>query len=118
MQPGDVIFIPNVDKTVGIAGEVRRPAIYELLENEKKLSSLLEYAGGLKPTANRNTAQIQETKNQEPNYKETRNRITRTKTKLQETKTRSQETNIKNKAKETNTKEPKLQKTKDHIAET
>lgn len=30
LQPGDVIFIPPVNKSAGIKGEVRRPAIYEL----------------------------------------------------------------------------------------
>jgi len=30
LLPGDVIFIPPVGTTVAAAGEVRRPAIYEL----------------------------------------------------------------------------------------
>ncbi len=30
LLPGDVIFIPPVGKTVAVAGEVRRPAIYEV----------------------------------------------------------------------------------------
>ena len=30
LQPGDVLFVPPVGTTVGISGEVRRPAIYEL----------------------------------------------------------------------------------------
>ena len=30
LLPGDVIFIPPVGSTVGVTGEIRRPAIYEL----------------------------------------------------------------------------------------
>lgn len=50
LQPGDVIFIPPVGKTVGVDGEVRRPAIYEL-RDEKSAEDVLELAGGLLPTA-------------------------------------------------------------------
>ncbi len=34
LLPGDVIFIPPVGSTVGVTGEVRRPAIYELQGRE------------------------------------------------------------------------------------
>ncbi len=50
IQPGDVIFIPPVGKTVGVSGEVRRPAIYEIT-SEKTVQQLIEIAGGLLPTA-------------------------------------------------------------------
>jgi polysaccharide export outer membrane protein len=50
LQPGDVIFIPPIGKTVGINGEVRRPAIYEL-KNEKTAGDLIKLAGGFLPTA-------------------------------------------------------------------
>jgi polysaccharide export outer membrane protein len=50
LQPGDVIFVPPIGKTVGIAGEVRRPAIYEL-KDEKTIGDALAFAGGLLPTA-------------------------------------------------------------------
>jgi Periplasmic protein involved in polysaccharide export len=50
LLPGDVIFIPPVGRTVGVAGEVKRPAIYEL-RSEKNAAELIALAGGLLPTA-------------------------------------------------------------------
>ena len=50
LQTGDVIFIPPVGVTVGISGEVRRPAIYEL-KGEKTAGELVRLAGGLTPEA-------------------------------------------------------------------
>ncbi|MEJ2568205.1 MAG: SLBB domain-containing protein, partial [candidate division WOR-3 bacterium] len=47
---GDMIVVPPIGKVVGINGEVNRPGIYELEGNEQ-LSSLIEMAGGLLPTA-------------------------------------------------------------------
>ncbi|AHI29128.1 SLBB domain-containing protein [Marinobacter similis] len=50
LQPGDVIFIPPVGNRVGIKGEVYRPALYEL-SNEETLADLVQMAGGLTPQA-------------------------------------------------------------------
>ena len=50
LQPGDVIFVPPIGKTTGIAGHVKRPAIYEL-RKEKSAAALVELAGGLLPSA-------------------------------------------------------------------
>lgn len=50
LQNNDMIFIPPRGKTVSVAGEVLRPAIYELKEGEN-LKKLLEYSGGLQSTA-------------------------------------------------------------------
>lgn len=50
IEPGDVIFVPPVGPTVGISGEVRRPAIYELMGNEH-VADLVRNAGGLIPSA-------------------------------------------------------------------
>ena len=50
LQTGDVIFIPPVGVTVGISGEVRRPAIYEL-KGESTAGELVRLAGGLTPDA-------------------------------------------------------------------
>ena len=50
LMSGDVIFIPPVSKTVGIEGEVARPGIYELKQDET-LKDLISYAGKLKPKA-------------------------------------------------------------------
>ena len=50
LLPGDVIFIPTIGKMVGIEGEIRRPAIYEL-NNEKTTKDIIKLAGGFLPTA-------------------------------------------------------------------
>jgi len=56
LQSGDVIFVPVTGPQVGIAGNVKRPAIYEL-KDRHDLHSLIEYAGGIIPSAD--TQQIQ-----------------------------------------------------------
>jgi polysaccharide export outer membrane protein len=56
VQPGDVVFVPVAGPIVGIAGNVKRPAIYELKERYD-LNTLFELAGGIIPTAY--TQQIQ-----------------------------------------------------------
>ncbi len=58
VQPGDVIFVPPVGPTVGVAGEVRRPAIYEL-KREHNIQQVLELSGGLLPTAYPHDSQIE-----------------------------------------------------------
>ena len=50
LQAGDTIFVPVVGPLVGVAGDVRRPAIYELKKGET-LQSALTLAGGLNTTA-------------------------------------------------------------------
>ncbi len=50
LQPNDVIFIDTVGRTVGLSGEVRRPGIFEL-EDEETVGDILSLAGGLLPTA-------------------------------------------------------------------
>ena len=50
LQPNDVIFINTVGSTIGISGEVRRPGLFELNE-EQTISDILSLAGGLLPTA-------------------------------------------------------------------
>jgi protein involved in polysaccharide export with SLBB domain len=57
LQPGDVIFIPPVGATVSIDGEVKRPAIYELL-GEGSIGDLVRIAGGLTPEADANRASL------------------------------------------------------------
>jgi polysaccharide export outer membrane protein len=46
LLPGDVIFIPAVGPTVSLAGEVRRPAIYEI-KQESTAEQLIALGGGL-----------------------------------------------------------------------
>jgi len=58
LQPGDVIFVPPIGKTVSISGAVNRPAIYEV----KRLTTaadLVGLAGGLTPEAYAEGAQLQ-----------------------------------------------------------
>lgn len=50
LKPGDVVFIPSVGSQVAVDGLVKRPAIFELKENENA-RDLLNMAGGLKPEA-------------------------------------------------------------------
>jgi polysaccharide export outer membrane protein len=58
LQPGDVIFIPPVGTTVGVTGEVRRPAIYEL-KGESTTGDLVALAGGLSPEADARLATLE-----------------------------------------------------------
>ncbi len=50
LEGGDIIFVPPIGNVAGIAGAVKRPAIYELKDGES-LYDLIELAGGLLPTA-------------------------------------------------------------------
>lgn len=54
---GDVVFIPPVGATVGVDGEVRRPAIYEL-KGEATVADLVQLAGGLTPEADHSTVSL------------------------------------------------------------
>lgn len=58
LLPGDVIFVPAIGATVGLAGEVRRPAIYEL-KNETTAAQLLQLGGGLLPEADPTIATLE-----------------------------------------------------------
>jgi len=50
LQSGDTLLVPSVGPQVTVEGMVRRPAIYELL-NETSLAEALQLAGGILPTA-------------------------------------------------------------------
>ncbi|MDP2689276.1 MAG: SLBB domain-containing protein, partial [Deltaproteobacteria bacterium] len=56
VQDGDVIFVPTIGPLVGVVGNVRRPAVYEI-KGSTDLKTLLGLAGGVIPTAY--TQQIQ-----------------------------------------------------------
>lgn len=65
LQPGDVIFIPPVGATISVAGEVRRPAIYEL-KKEATARELIALAGGLTAQADPKIATMERvTKNRQ-----------------------------------------------------
>jgi protein involved in polysaccharide export with SLBB domain len=49
LESGDVIYIPGRYGRIAVRGEVRRPAIYELLDSET-LPDAIRYAGGANPS--------------------------------------------------------------------
>ena len=58
LMSGDVVFIPPTQKLVGIAGEVKRPGIYELKGNENA-EDLISFAGALKAKADLSSIEIE-----------------------------------------------------------
>jgi len=50
LQPGDVVFVPPIGKTVSVSGAVNRPAIYEV-RRLTTAADLVGLAGGLTPPA-------------------------------------------------------------------
>ena len=58
LETDDVVYIPNRYKTVIVEGEINRPSIYELKENEG-LKKLIYYCGGLKSTTYHKRVQIE-----------------------------------------------------------
>ncbi|EWH08502.1 polysaccharide export protein [Catenovulum agarivorans DS-2] len=62
LLPGDVVFIPPVGPTVGIDGEVKRPAIYEL-NGQSKVEDVINLAGGLLTTAYPKASKIERLRN-------------------------------------------------------
>ena len=57
LLPGDVIFVPPVGSTIGVEGEVRRPAIYET-KGETSIAEVVQLAGGLTPEADLGNAAL------------------------------------------------------------
>ena len=58
LLPGDVVFVPPIGRTAAVAGQVNRPAIYEL-KREQTVSELVGLAGGLLPTAYKEMALVE-----------------------------------------------------------
>jgi protein involved in polysaccharide export with SLBB domain len=58
LQAGDVVFVPVCGPLVGVAGNVKRPAIYEL-KDKFELQNLFDLAGGIIPTAYTQQIQIE-----------------------------------------------------------
>ena len=61
LESGDTIFVPPVGPIAAIAGEVKRPAIYEL-KGQTRVSDLIEMAGGLMPQSYLKRVQVVRTK--------------------------------------------------------
>jgi len=57
LENQDIIRFPVYQKRVSISGEVKRPAIYELMEKET-LADLIRYAGGLGDTAYKESVKV------------------------------------------------------------
>ena len=57
LQQGDVLYIPDAQERVSVEGEVRNPAIYELIPGET-LEEALNLAGGAKAALASNTVQV------------------------------------------------------------
>jgi polysaccharide export outer membrane protein len=57
LMPGDVIFIPTVEKTAAIGGQVKRPAVYEVT-SEKTIQQLIALAGGYRDEADPRFAKL------------------------------------------------------------
>jgi polysaccharide biosynthesis/export protein len=58
LQPGDAIYIPPLNNTVSVDGQVRRPAIYEL-KDEETLSEVIDLAGGKLPQGYESSISVQ-----------------------------------------------------------
>jgi polysaccharide biosynthesis/export protein len=59
IQPGDAIFVPPIGATAGVAGSVRRPAIYELRAGGATVADLLRLSGGAEPDADLSAAKLE-----------------------------------------------------------
>ena len=57
LESGDTIFVPTVGDVAAVAGEVKRPAIYEI-RNDVRLADLIEISGGVTPTSYMKRVQI------------------------------------------------------------
>ena len=58
LMPNDVVFIPTVGALAGVAGEVLRPAIYEM-KGDLTVRELIELAGGVRATAFKDLIQLE-----------------------------------------------------------
>ncbi|MFH1097840.1 MAG: SLBB domain-containing protein [Candidatus Desantisbacteria bacterium] len=63
---GDTIFVPLRGPMVGIAGEISRPAMYEL-KGSTTLTGLIGLAGGIKPTGYLHRIQVERLQHNEKN---------------------------------------------------
>jgi polysaccharide export outer membrane protein len=62
LMPDDVIFVPPVGPLAAVAGEVIRPAIYEM-KDPMTVGELIDLAGGLLPTAFTDIIQVERIEN-------------------------------------------------------
>ncbi|MFH1854541.1 MAG: SLBB domain-containing protein [Candidatus Omnitrophota bacterium] len=62
VQSGDTVFIPPIGDVVAIAGNVKRPGIYET-QIDIRLSDLLKFTGGITPTGDLQRLQVERIEN-------------------------------------------------------
>ncbi len=60
LHAGDIVFVPVIGPYVGVAGNVKRPALYELKDN-RSLEHIFDLAGGIVPTAYTQQIQVERT---------------------------------------------------------
>ncbi len=65
LQPGDVIFVPVIGPVVGMIGDVKRPAIYELGRSGEPLASVIKLGGGISAFGYSQRAQVERVANHE-----------------------------------------------------
>ncbi len=65
VEANDVIFVPVIGPVVGIAGDVKRPAIYELRSSPADLPNVLKLAGGISPFGYSPRIQVERVENHE-----------------------------------------------------
>jgi protein involved in polysaccharide export with SLBB domain len=58
LQAGDAIFVPPIGAQITVDGEVRRPAIYEI-KNEESVAEVIALAGGLRAVGNRTAVKLE-----------------------------------------------------------
>jgi len=63
LRQGDTLFVPVIGATVGVTGQVKRPAIYELAGGES-LKEVLAFAGGFTAHADPREVQIERVEGQ------------------------------------------------------
>ena len=58
LQPGDVVHVPPVSRSVSIRGEIRRPAIYET-KGKETVADIVAMSGGVLSTAQSNAIRLE-----------------------------------------------------------
>ncbi len=61
LESGDTVFVPPIGPVVGVAGNVKRPAIYELI-GMTRIGDMFQMAGGVSPTGYLQRVQIERVK--------------------------------------------------------
>jgi protein involved in polysaccharide export with SLBB domain len=62
VDPGDVIYVPPITKSVKIVGQVRNPGVYEIVAGDRIRDILLK-AGGITEKASRERGQLERIEN-------------------------------------------------------